>query len=230
MAFALPILQRLFQQTQLLHSLIITPTRELALQTSRVVEALGAISFVRSVVLVGGAHRMSEAIALAKELHILVATPGRLLDHLQDTKGFPPIRLKYLVIDEADRLLGVPDFKRELDQIMRLSPRKRTYLFSATMSSKVDDVRRASLSSPVRVSVSSKIQTVATLLQSYLFIPHRHKDLYLAHLLDELAGRTCIIFTRTRREAQRLSFILQSLRLLAVTLHAGLRQEDRRKR
>ena len=153
---------------------------------------------------------------------------GRLLDHLENTKGFSLRGLKYLVLDEADRILNL-DFGDVLDKILKVLPRERhTSLFSATMTSKVESLQRASLSNPVRVSVSAnKYQTVSTLLQSYLFFPHKDKDLYLVYLLNEFAGQSVIIFTRTVNETQRLAILLRSLGFGAIPLHGQLSQSAR---
>lgn len=169
-----------------------------------------------------------QAIALGKKPHIIVATPGRLLDHLENTKGFSLRTLKYLVMDEADRLLDM-DFGPILDKILKVLPKeRRTYLFSATMSSKVESLQRASLTNPLRVSVSSsKYQTVSTLLQSYMFFPHKYKDIYLVYLLNEFAGQSAIVFTRTVHETQRLAFLLRALGFGAIPLHGQLSQSAR---
>lgn len=228
-AFVLPILQALMAKPQQLHSLILAPTRELAFQISEAVEALGSLISVRCAVLVGGMDMIPQAIALGKKPHVVVATPGRLLDHLENTKGFSLRQLKYLVMDEADRLLDL-DFGPILDKILKILPRdgRNTYLFSATMSSKVEALQRASLQNPVRVAVSQdKYQTVSTLIQKYLFVPHKHKDLYLIHILNELAGQTGIIFTRTVNEAQRVSILLKKLGFSAIPIHGQLSQTQR---
>ena len=230
-AFVLPILQALMDKPQSFHSLILAPTRELAYQISQAVEALGSIIAVRCAVLVGGMDMIPQSIALGKNPHVIVATPGRLLDHMENTKGFSLKKLKFLVMDEADRLLDL-DFGPILDKILKQLPHssagRHTYLFSATMSSKVESLQRASLSNPVRISVSTdKYQTVSTLHQNYLFIPHKHKDLYLIHLLTELSGQTGIIFTRTVHEAQRLSILLTTLRFSAIPIHGQLSQNAR---
>lgn len=208
--------------------LVLAPTRELAYQTTEAFEALGSVIAVRCATIVGGMDMVSQSIALGKKPHIIVATPGRLLDHLENTKGFSLRSLKYLVMDEADRLLDM-DFGPLLDKILKVLPReRRTYLFSATMSSKVESLQRASLSNPLRVSVSSsKYQTVSTLIQSYLFRPHKHKDIYLVYLLNEFAGQPAIVFTRTVHEAQRISFLLRGLGFGAIPLHGQLSQSAR---
>ena len=227
-AFALPILQALMAKPQPLFGLVLAPTRELAYQISQAFEALGSLIAVRCAVIVGGMDMVPQAIALGKKPHIVVATPGRLLDHLENTKGFSLRQLKYLVMDEADRLLDL-DFGPILDKILKVLPKeRRTYLFSATISSKVESLQRASLSNPARVSISSsKYQTVSTLLQSYLFIPHKHKDIYLVYLLNEFAGQSVIVFTRTVNETQRIAILLRALGFSAIPLHGQLSQSSR---
>ncbi|KAI9686938.1 MAG: ribosomal RNA processing protein [Bathelium mastoideum] len=228
-AFSLPMLQALWEKPQAFYGLVLAPTRELAYQISEQVEALGSEIAVRCTVLVGGMDMVPQSIALGKRPHVVVATPGRLLDHLENTKGFSLRTLKYLVMDEADRLLDL-DFGPILDKILKVLPReRRTYLFSATISSKVESLQRASLSNPLRVSISSSShQTVSTLLQSYIFIPHKHKDVYLTYLLSTFfAGQTVIVFARTVMEVQRLAYLLRTLGFGAIPLHGQLSQSAR---
>jgi len=227
-AFALPILQALLEKPQPLFGLVLAPTRELAYQISQQFEALGSLISVRCAVIVGGMDMVPQAIALGKKPHIVVATPGRLLDHLENTKGFSLRSLKYLVMDEADRLLDL-DFGPILDKILKVLPReRRTYLFSATMSSKVESLQRASLKDPLRVSIStSKYQTVSTLIQNFIFIPLVQKDVFLIYLLNEFAGQSAIIFTRTVNETQRIAILLRTLGFGAIPLHGQLSQSSR---
>ncbi|KAG1803630.1 DEAD-domain-containing protein [Suillus plorans] len=226
-AFALPILQKLWDEPKGLFACILAPTRELAYQIAQQFESLGSAMGVRSLVLVGGMDRMQQAVGLAKRPHIIVATPGRLNDHLQNTKGFSLRSLKFLVMDEADRLLDM-DFGPEIDQILKVIPKERTtYLFSATMTTKVAKLQRASLVNPIRVEVSSKYQTVSTLLQYYLLVPLVHKDVHLIYLANHLASNSIMIFTRTVHDAQRLSIMLRSLGFPAVPLHGQLSQSQR---
>ncbi|KAL8728393.1 MAG: hypothetical protein Q9166_005437 [cf. Caloplaca sp. 2 TL-2023] len=219
-AYALPILQALMEKPQGLFGLVMAPTRELAEQISKAFEALGSLINVRSCFIVGGMDMVSQAITLA--------TPGRLLDHLENTKGFSLRSLKYLVMDEADRLLDL-DFGDILDKILKVLPReRRTYLFSATMTSKVASLQRASLSNPLRISISAnKYQTVATLIQNYIFLPLKDKDLYLVYLLNLFAAQSIIVFTRTVNDAQRLAILVRSLNMKAIPLHGQLSQTAR---
>ncbi|RIB05328.1 P-loop containing nucleoside triphosphate hydrolase protein [Gigaspora rosea] len=226
-AFALPILQALWEAPQGLFSCILAPTRELAYQISESFESLGSIIGVRCAVIIGGMDMMSQAIALSKKPHIIIATPGRLHDHLENTKGFNLRNLKYLVMDEADKLLDM-DFGPVIDKILKVIPKERhTYLFSATMTTKVAKLQRASLNNPVKIEVSSKYSTVSTLLQYYLFFPLKHKDCYLVYLCNELAGNSLIIFTRTCSDTQRLALLLRNLGFPAIPLHGQLSQSKR---
>ncbi|KAJ3880984.1 P-loop containing nucleoside triphosphate hydrolase protein [Lentinula edodes] len=226
-AFALPILQKLWDDPKGLFACVLAPTRELAYQISQQFEALGSAMGVRCAVIVGGMEITAQAVALAKKPHIIVATPGRLNDHLENTKGFSLRNLKYLVLDEADRLLDM-DFGPVIDKILKVIPKERsTYLFSATMTTKVAKLQRASLSNPVRVEVSSKYQTVSTLLQYYCLMPQKEKDTYLIYLANTLAQNSIIIFTRTVHDAARLSIILRTLGFPAIPLHGQLSQSQR---
>ncbi|KAI8813233.1 P-loop containing nucleoside triphosphate hydrolase protein [Cladochytrium replicatum] len=226
-AFALPILQALWNDPQPLFACIMAPTRELAVQIAEQFEALGSTIGVRCAIIVGGFERMEQAIALSKRPHIVICTPGRIIDHLENTKGFHMKNLKYLVLDEADRLLD-NDFGADIEKVLKVLPQERhTYLFSATMTTKVEKLQRACLRNPVKVEISTKYSTVSTLLQYYLFIPFKFKDCYLAYLLNEFAGQTIIVFTMTRVSAQKLALFLRNLGFPAVCLHAKMSQQNR---
>ncbi|KAJ1020689.1 hypothetical protein NDA16_004081 [Ustilago loliicola] len=226
-AFTIPILQALWDNPKPFFACVLAPTRELAYQISQQVEALGSTIGVRSATIVGGMDMMSQSIALSKRPHVIVATPGRLQDHLENTKGFSLRGLQYLVMDEADRLLDM-DFGPIIDKLLQSIPReRRTMLFSATMTTKVAKLQRASLKNPVRVEVDTKYTTVSTLKQHYMFMPFAHKDTYLVHLANEQAGHSIIVFTRTVHDSQRLSILLRLLGFPAIPLHGQLSQQAR---
>ncbi|KAI5124588.1 hypothetical protein M0805_003107 [Coniferiporia weirii] len=226
-AFALPILQKLWEEPKGLFACVLAPTRELAYQISQHFESLGSAIGVRCAVIVGGMDMVTQAVALAKRPHIVVATPGRLNDHLENTKGFSLRGIRFLVLDEADRLLDM-DFGPVIDKILKTIPKERTtFLFSATMTTKVAKLQRASLTNPVRVEVSKKYSTVSTLLQHYLFIPYKQKEVNLVHICNSLAQNSIIIFTRTVMDCQKLALILKALGFPAVPLHGQLSQSAR---
>ncbi|XP_044038311.1 probable ATP-dependent RNA helicase DDX47 [Siniperca chuatsi] len=226
-AFALPILQSLLGSPQRLHTLVLTPTRELAFQISEQFEALGSSIGVKCAVIVGGIDMMSQSLVLAKKPHIVIATPGRLIDHMENTKGFSLRALKFLVMDEADRILNM-DFETEVDKILKVIPReRRTFLFSATMTKKVQKLQRAALKDPVKCAVSTKYSTVDKLQQYYVFIPSKYKDCYLVSILNELAGNSFIIFCSTCNSAQRVALLLRNLGITAIPLHGQMSQNKR---
>ncbi|ELU13896.1 hypothetical protein CAPTEDRAFT_175937 [Capitella teleta] len=226
-SFALPVLQTLLDNPQRMYCLVLTPTRELAFQISEQFEALGASIGVKCAVIVGGMDMMTQSMVLAKKPHIIIATPGRLVDHLENTKGFNLRALKYLVMDEADRILNM-DFEQEVNKILKVIPKERkTYLYSATMTSKVAKLQRACLKNPVKVEVSTKYQTVDKLQQSYCFIPAKFKDVYLVYILNELAGNSFIVFCSTCANTQRVALMLRNLGMTAIPLHGQMNQTKR---
>uniref|UniRef100_M8BK78 DEAD-box ATP-dependent RNA helicase 10 n=1 Tax=Aegilops tauschii TaxID=37682 RepID=M8BK78_AEGTA len=177
--------------------------------------------------LVGGVDRMQQVLSIAKRPHIVVGTPGRLLDHLKDTKGFSLTKVKYLVLDEADKLLNL-EFKESLDDILKVIPKeRRTYLFSATMTKKVSKLQRACLRNPVKVEVSSKYSTVDTLKQEWYFVPADYKDCYLVHVLNELPGSMIMIFVRTCESTRLLALTLRNLGFKALSISGQMSQDKR---
>ncbi|CAF2129397.1 hypothetical protein BRARA_C04220 [Brassica rapa] len=238
-AFALPILQALLQYVNdaepkkgrrpdpAFFACVLSPTRELAIQIAEQFEALGSDISLRCAVLVGGIDRMQQTIALGKRPHVIVATPGRLWDHMSDTKGFSLKTLKYLVLDEADRLLN-EDFEKSLNQILEEIPRDRkTYLFSATMTKKVRKLQRACLRNPVKIEAASKYSTVDTLKQQYRFVPAKYKDCYLVYILTEMPDSTSMIFTRTCDGTRFMALMLRSLGFRAIPISGQMTQSKR---
>lgn len=228
-AFCIPVLQSLLENPirGAVFAVILAPTRELAFQIHQVVEGLGQAMGATSVCVVGGVSQTQQAIALGRNPHIVVATPGRLLDHLTNTKGFHLRKLKYLVLDEADRMLSL-DFEQELNELLQVIPEERkTLLFSATMTSKVQKLQRACLKDPIKVEVSTKFQTPKQLLQNYLFIPAKYKDCYLTYLINDLAGQSILVFGATCNNVQRLALMLRNLGFPAICLHGQMSQPKR---
>jgi len=226
-AFALPIVQRLLDDPQRFFAVVLAPTRELCVQIGEQFEAIGSGIKLSTAVIVGGLDMVTQAMALAKRPHVVVASPGRLVDHLENTKGFHLRTIKYVVMDEADRLLSM-DFDEALDKILEVVPRDRnTFLFSATMTSKVSKLQRASLRRPVKVEVSTKHDTVKTLVQNYMFIPYKFKQTYLAALIAHFQHYAVMIFVDTCLNSQKLSIMLRHLGWTSVSLHGQMNQAQR---
>ncbi|GAB2245079.1 hypothetical protein Droror1_Dr00000572 [Drosera rotundifolia] len=226
-AFTLPIIQSLLDDPKPFFACVLSPTRELAIQIADQFEALGSDIHLKTAVLVGGVDITQQQINLAKRPHIIVGTPGRLLDHLTNTKGFSLRTLKYLVLDEADRLLN-EDFEKSLDELLKVIPReRRTFLFSATMTKKVRKLQRACLRNPVKIEAASKYSTVDTLKQEFLFIPAKYKDCYLVYILSEMTGSTSMVFTRTCDATQLLALMLRNLGMSAIPISGHMTQSKR---
>jgi len=226
-AFAIPIIKALLETPQGLFALILAPTRELAFQISDTFEALGASLLLTVAVLVGGIDLTGQALILAKRPHVIIGTPGRVVYHLQNTRGFSLRNIKYFVLDEADRLLNL-DFEQEINTILSVLPKeRRSFLFSATMTSKVSKLQRASLDNPVKCEVNTKHSTVSTLQQNYLFVPEKYKDCYLAYLMNEYAGNSIIVFVLQCVTCQRIALTLRNLGFSAIPLNGKMTQEKR---
>ncbi|CEF62294.1 Probable ATP-dependent RNA helicase DDX47 [Strongyloides ratti] len=226
-AFAIPILQALLETPQKMFAVVLTPTRELAFQIAEQFQALGTSIGLCVAVIVGGIDMATQAMALAKRPHVIVATPGRLVDHLENTKGFNLKAIKFLVMDEADRILNM-DFEVEVNKILRVIPKeRRTYLFSATMTKKVAKLERASLRNPERIEISTRYQTVEKLKQHYIFIPNKYKEAYLVYILNEIASNTAIVFCSTCAGAMKIALMLRQLGFGAVPLHGQMNQGKR---
>ncbi|XP_020114317.1 DEAD-box ATP-dependent RNA helicase 10-like, partial [Ananas comosus] len=201
--------------------------RELAIQISEQFQALGSALGLRCSALVGGVDIGQQAISIARHPHVVVATPGRLFDHLSNTKGFSLRTLKYLVLDEADKLLN-KDFEQTIEAIMNIIPKeRRTYLYSATITKKVNKLQRACLTNPVKIEAASKYSTVCTLEQQLCITPAKDKDIYLVYILTKKSGRTAMVFVSTCDSTLVLSRILCILGFKAVPINGQMSQSKR---
>ncbi|CAH8679600.1 unnamed protein product [Schistosoma rodhaini] len=187
-AYALPIIQKLLRDAHPFFALILVPTRELAAQVQTQFHALGKTIGLSTALLVGGVPITQQSdLMKVSPPHVVIATPGRFVDHLKKTKGFDELKfsnLRILVIDEADRMLGV-DFESVIEKILCIVPAQRqTFLFSATMTDKVGKLQRASILDPVRVSTrKSKFQSLTNLRQYVHLVPQCEIDSYLVYFL-----------------------------------------------
>lgn len=187
-AFAVPILQKLLKDPFGIFALVLTPTRELAFQISEQFAVLGAAASVRTAVIVGGMDMMAQSLELGSRPHVVIATPGRLVDHLRSSHGeWDLSRLRFLVLDEADRLL-TPTFSSDLSYLFSVLPKERqTCLFTATMSPSVTAIAEAppkpGKDRPFLHLMKESVETVSTLQQKYILVPSHVREPYLFHLL-----------------------------------------------
>lgn len=231
-AFALPILQKLAENPYGVFALVLTPTRELAFQICDQFKALGAEINLRTAVVVGGMDMTTQAKALMQRPHVVIATPGRLRDHLMNDPGIPAVfaRSKFLVLDEADRLMDV-GFESELRAVFEGMPSNRqTLLFSATMTSNLKALHDVSLDKAFFYQAYEGFKTVEALQQQYILTPANVKDVYLMHImstLEERKIRSVIIFASSCRTCHILSLMMAELEVDTTALHSMKTQQQR---
>jgi ATP-dependent RNA helicase DDX49/DBP8 len=224
-AFALPILNKLAQDPYGVFALVMTPTRELAYQLAEQFKALGSCLNVRVAVIVGGMDKLSQARLLTQRPHIVIATPGRVKVLIEENPDIPPVfsRTKFLVLDEADRVLDV-GFEDELMVVFQCLPKNRqTLLFSATMTSDLQTLLEFSANKAYFYEAYEGFKTVDTLKQQYIFIPQNVKDVYLVHVLskmEDMGIRSAMIFVSTCRTCHLLNLLLEELDQETSALHS----------
>ncbi|KAG7591873.1 Helicase superfamily 1/2 ATP-binding domain [Arabidopsis thaliana x Arabidopsis arenosa] len=224
-AFALPILHRLAEDPYGVFALVVTPTRELAFQLAEQFKALGSCLNLRCSVIVGGMDMLTQTRSLVSRPHIVITTPGRIKVLLENNPDVPPVfsRTKFLVLDEADRVLDV-GFQDELGTIFQCLPKSRqTLLFSATMTSNLQTLLEHSSNKAYFYEAYEGLKTVDTLTQQFIFEDKDAKELYLVHILSQMEDkgiRSAMIFVSTCRTCQRLSLMLDELEVENVAMHS----------
>ncbi len=232
-AFALPILQLLGNQPpapkgapRRIRTLVLTPTRELALQIAESFSAYGKYTGLRNLVIFGGVGQKPQTDALRHGTDILVATPGRLLDLMQ--QGFVHLdHIQLFVLDEADRMLDM-GFVHDVRRVLAKLPAKRQSLFfSATMAPEILKLASGILTDPVRVEVTPAATTAETVRQSVYFVEKGDKKHLLVHLLKNPAIESALIFTRTKHGANKLAKELDKAGIYAEAIHGNKSQQAR---
>ena len=233
-AFALPILQKLLagegrRNPKTTKALILAPTRELAIQIDESLAAYGQHLHLKHTVIFGGVNQARQVKAMSTGVDILVATPGRLLDlmnqrhvHLTDTLT--------LVLDEADRMLDM-GFSRDVKKIIATMPRKarQSLLFSATMPASIESLAAEILNDPIRVEVRPEVITVDRIDQHVMFVEQKRKRELLARLLENADLSRVIIFTRTKHCANRVSEQLEKGGVPSEAIHGNKSQGARQR-
>jgi ATP-dependent RNA helicase RhlE len=215
-AFGLPMIQRLAQKKG--RGLVLVPTRELAIQVNDTLKHFTQTYGMGTAVLIGGESMMMQVIALRKIPRIIVATPGRLLDHI----GQHRIRLddvSVLVLDEADRMLDM-GFAPQIDRILRLIPKDRqTMLFSATMPEKIVSIASAHMKLPVSTEIAPSGTMVEGISQEIFVVNSEYKGKLLGKLLEQYNGPV-LMFTRTKRGASKITRLVRSFNHAVAEIHA----------
>ena len=228
-AFAAPILQRLEAHSggrRPIRALILTPTRELAIQIGESFDAYGKYLKLRHAVIFGGVGQNPQVEALKAGVDILVATPGRLMDLHQ--QGFVDLeKLEIFVLDEADRMLDM-GFIHDVKKILQWLPRKKqTLFFSATMPPEITDLVNSLLHDPVRVAVDPISSPVEAIRQSVYLVDKGNKTSLLAWLMEEKRVKNALVFTRTKHGANKVAQDLAKLGVTAAAIHGNKSQTAR---
>lgn len=229
-AFALPIIQQLLEQpaAKAPRALILVPTRELARQVQDNMEAFTQHTALRSVVVYGGACLATQSRELKTGADILIATPGRLLDYLR--QGVVHLRdVRFLVFDEADRMLDM-GFRDEIRDVVRqVSTERQTLLFSATLSDDIHRMAGKMLRSPQRIDISNNSTPIERIEQRVYVVDQERKLGLLAHLLQTESWPQVLVFSRTREGCDKVATWLQQQSIAARPMHAELSQAVRDK-
>ena len=232
-AFAIPLLQLMSLDKQHMspaqrniQTLVLTPTRELATQIAESFSVYGRYVPIRQAVIFGGVSQYNQVNQLRRGVDIVIATPGRLLDLMN--QGHVSLRdLKYFVLDEADRMLDM-GFVHDVKRIISKIPVKRqTLFFSATMPSEINALANSILTNPVRIQVSPVSSTVDAIDQSIYFTQKEHKNFLLKHLLADHDIETALVFTRTKHGADKLTKYLNNAGIKTEAIHGNKTQGAR---
>ncbi|KAI1871495.1 uncharacterized protein JN550_004489 [Neoarthrinium moseri] len=232
-AFVVPILERLLYRPKKVPTtrvVIMTPTRELAIQCHSVATKLASHTDIKFCLAVGGLSLKVQEAELRLRPDVVIATPGRFIDHMRNSASFNVDTVEILVLDEADRMLE-DGFADELNEILTTIPKSRqTMLFSATMTSSVDRLVRVGMDKPVRLMVDSQNKTVQKLEQKFVRLrPGREEKRlgYLVHICKTMYSERVIIFFRQKKEAHRVRIVFGLLGLSCAELHGSMNQAQR---
>ena len=237
-AFAIPILQLMAKDRELrmqnaerhngIQTLVLTPTRELAIQVEESFKAYGKFLGFKKLVVFGGVSQFHQVGALRRGVDILVATPGRLLD-LMNQRHISLQDVKYFVLDEADRMLDM-GFVHDVKKIItKLPAKKQTLFFSATMPPEIKQLANMLLVNPAKVEVTPPASTVDVIQQSLFYVEKQNKTQLLCHLLNDPIIKTALVFTKTKYGADKLARQLSRAGLKADAIHGNKSQNERQR-
>jgi ATP-dependent RNA helicase RhlE len=232
-AFALPILQRLHNSNRRLEprrarTLVLTPTRELAIQIFESFKTYGKNLRLKYSVIYGGVGQVPQVKSVAQGVDVLIATPGRLLD-LINQRYLSLQGLEIFVLDEADRMLDMGFIHDIKKVIAMLPPERQNLFFSATMPSEIQRLSSTLLKDPVRVEVTPVSSTVEKILQSVMFVDKSKKKDLLRYVLQDREVKRVIVFTRTKRGANQVSEVLDKNGIPSAAIHGNKSQSARQR-
>jgi ATP-dependent RNA helicase RhlE len=233
-AFAIPIIQILHNENQHqkgprpIKSLILTPTRELAIQIDESFASYGKYTSLKHLVIFGGVSQHSQVNSLRAGVDVLVATPGRLLD-LMNQRFVSLQHVQMFVLDEADRMLDM-GFINDVKKIVAKLPAKRqTLFFSATMPTEIQKLANTILNNPIKVEVTPVSSTVDAIQQSVFYVEKKDKKSLLIHLLKDKAIKSALVFSRTKHGADKITKDLNKVNIKTEAIHGNKSQNARQR-
>ncbi len=225
LAFSLPMIQQIAKTKR--QGLVMLPTRELALQVEETVQRIGKSFGLRTAVLIGGSSMGHQIAALRKNPHVIIGTPGRIIDHLEQ-KTLKLSSIGILVLDEADRMLDM-GFAPQIKRILEHVPRERqTMLFSATMPSGIVNIASKYMKQPVRIEVARQGSVASEVEQEMFIVSKQQKDQLLDKLLSEYNG-TVLVFSRTKYGAKKICKAIRHMGHTSAEIHSNLSLSQRRR-
>ncbi|MDP3990371.1 MAG: DEAD/DEAH box helicase [archaeon] len=228
-AFVLPILQRMIEKyPRVLKTLVLAPTRELAAQIGESFSAYGEFLKFKHTVIFGGVSQVNQVNALSKGVDIVIATPGRLLD-LMNQRKINLSTIEFFVLDEADRMLDMGFINDIKKIIVKLPPKRQSLFFSATMSPEINKLANNLLKDPIHVELTTKVATVERIKQFIFFIDQSSKERLLLELLRQKHLTSVLIFTRTKHKANKVVSFLSKHNISSDAIHGNKSQNARTK-
>lgn len=225
-AFGIPMIEKIDEKQKKIQGLVIAPTRELAVQVSEEIHRLGKFKGVRALPVYGGQHMERQIRSLKEGPQIVVATPGRLLDHMR-RKTIHIANVQTAVLDEADEMLNM-GFIEDIRDILKGIPEDRqTLLFSATMPKEIRDIASKLMKSPKEVKVKAKEMTVENIEQYFVEVPEKYKFDTLTNHMDINGPELAIVFSRTKKRVDEITEGLQARGFKAEGIHGDLTQGKR---
>lgn len=226
-AFGIPMVESADRGSEVIQGIVITPTRELAVQVAEELNRIGQYKGVHALPIYGGQDIKWQINALKRKPQIIVGTPGRLVDHMMRRKTIRLDSIKTVVLDEADEMLDM-GFIEDIEDILETTPESRqTMLFSATMPEPIRKLAGRFMKDPVVIGIKSKAMTVAGIEQVYYEVPEKQKFEVLCRLLDVQLPARAIIFVRTKRRVDELARALNERGYPAEGIHGDLPQSKR---
>ncbi|MGY4642459.1 DEAD/DEAH box helicase [Cellulomonas sp. URHB0016] len=228
-AFGLPLLASIDPDVAAVQAVVLTPTRELAMQVADAIQSFAThLPGLGVLAVYGGSPFLPQQRALSRGVQVVVGTPGRVIDHLE-RRTLKMDQVRFLVLDEADEMLRM-GFAEDVDKVLAAAPQKRQVaLFSATMPPQIRRVAEQHLNRPVEITVSRQASTVTSVRQTYAVVPHRHKTGALARVLAVSEADAAIVFVRTRGAAEEVGSALIERGISAAYISGDVAQTEREK-